>query len=300
MSQGPANNSSPAEHGPSATESSEPTMAWQIVEGEGPVPRGVDPTVPNVARMYDYYLGGRDNYAADREAADKVLSRYPELREVCRVGREFLIELVQTLAGEGVRQFLDVGSGLPTRRNVHTVAREVAPDARVVYADYDRVVVRHAQALLPGERGRTAVIEADLREPEAILGHHSTQELIDFSQPTLVLLISVLHFIQESEDPYGAVRRLMAPMAPGSYLAIVHAGGMKLPDRAHDAAIEYRQATAQMAFRDHEQVMRFFEGMEFLEPGLVPVGQWRGARASTPELAELLATAGLVGVARKL
>jgi len=259
------------------------------------VPRGVDPSTPNVARMYDYYLGGKDNYAADRETAEKVLARYPELRMVTQQGRAFLDRVVTFLAAEaGIRQFLDIGSGLPTQRNVHEVAHEVDPDARVVYVDYDRIVIVHARALLAdGKRGRTVVVEADLRDPHAILEHPDTRTVIDFSRPVAILLSAILHFVPDEDDPYGVVETLVSAMAPGSYLVISHAGGEDMSDRAREAAAEYRGATAQMALRSRSEILRFFDRLELVEP------EWRNASPPPAALADQIAKAAYVGVARK-
>jgi hypothetical protein len=264
------------------------------------VPRGVDPTTANVARMWDYYLGGKDNYAVDRETAEKVLARYPELRSVARENRAFLIRAVAYLAGEaGIRQFIDVGSGLPTQRNVHQVAQEVARDARVVYVDYDRVVTTHARALLRGVPGMTAVVDADLRDPESILEHPDTRDLIDFNEPVAILLSAILHFVPDEGDPYGLAARLMKPLVPGSYLALTHAGSKEITPRAHEAAGEYRSATAQITLRTQSDVARFFTGLELVEPGVVPITEWHNPTPPSDDVAGDLEGAGYVGVGRK-
>ena len=264
---------------------------------EAAVPRGVDPTTANVARMWDYYLGGKDNYAIDRETADKALARYPGLRSVARENRAFLIRAVQYLAGEaGICQFIDVGSGLPTQRNVHQVAQEVAPDARVVYVDYDRIVTTHARALLRGVPGLTAVVEADLREPESILEHPHTRDLIDFNQPVAILLSAILHFVPDEGDPYGLVARLMKPLVAGSYLALTHGS---ITPRAHEAAGEYRSATAQVTLRTQSDVARFFTGLDLVEPGVVPITEWHNPTPPSGDVADDLEGAGYVGVGRK-
>jgi hypothetical protein len=263
-------------------------------------PFGVDPTTANVARMWDYYLGGKDNYAVDRETAEKVLARYPELRSVARENRAFLIRAVQFLAGDaGIRQFIDVGSGLPTQRNVHQVAQEIAPDARIVYVDYDRIVTTHARALLRGVPGLVAVVEADLRNPTSILEHPDTRDLIDFNEPAAILLSAILHFVPDEGDPYGLVAQLMKPLVAGSYLALTHAGSREITPRAHEAAGEYRSATAQITLRQQSDVARFFTGLELVEPGVVPITEWHNPTPPSGGVAEDLEGAGYVGVGRK-
>ncbi|NLT56402.1 MAG: SAM-dependent methyltransferase [Actinomycetales bacterium] len=278
---------------------SHPEERWESLVEEGWVPRGIDPTTPNVARMYDYYLDGKDHYPADREAAERVLARFPEMRDIALANREFHIQVVRLLAEAGIRQFLDIGSGLPTRRNVHEAAREVVSDARVVYVDNDPVVVRHAQALLPGEQGRTAVLEADLRDTDAILDHPSTRELIDFDQPMAVLMAAVLHFVPDSDDPHDLVSRYVSRMAPGSYLMVSHAGGDRMPDKGRQASREYDRASAQMIFRTRPEIERFFDGLEILDPGVVPVGTWRVSPEEHTEVVKRISLTGLVGVGRK-
>lgn len=272
---------------------------WESLFEHGWVPRGINPEVPNVARIYDYQLGGKDNYAVDRAMAQKVTEQFPLAPQLARANREFLQQMVQYLAEEGIRQFIDVGSGLPTQRNVHEVAREVSPDCRVVYVDNDPVVVRHAQALLPGERGRTAVLEADLCDPDAILNHPSTQELLDFSQPVAVLMFAVLHFVPDEADPHAAIARFREVMAPGSYLVITHAGGDSVPGKAQIISRNYKQASAALTYRTSTEVRALFDGLEILEPGIVPFGQWRDSSVRSRELRELLSVAGMVGVGRK-
>jgi hypothetical protein len=191
-----------------------------MVEGGRPQP-GIDVSIPNVARIYDYWLGGKDNFAADRDAADRQARAIPQLPWLARQNREFLRRVVRFLAGQGIEQFLDIGSGLPTNQNVHEVAQVVNPDARVVYADIDPVVVSHAQALLSGKQ--VAAIRADLCRPQDILGAPEVGQLIDFSQPVAVLALAVLHLLPDEAGPVAAMARLRKAMAPGSYLVISHA-----------------------------------------------------------------------------
>jgi hypothetical protein len=236
----------------------------------------IDASVPNAARVYDYFLGGKDNFAVDRELAQKILGVLPDTADVCRDNREFLQRAVRFLAGEaGIRQFLDIGSGLPSMGNVHEVAQGAAPGARVAYVDYDPVVLSPARALLA--KGKDVVVaEGDLRSPEAIMADERVRQLIDFSQPVAVLLVAVLHFVTAADRPYDAVRTLVDALAPGSYLVLTHS----TPDDVADDVTEamkgvYSNASAQVAPRTFEEVARFFDGLEPAEPGLVNVTLWR-------------------------
>ena len=237
----------------------------------------LNPGVPNPARMYDYYLGGKDNFPADREAADQALAIAPPTRDMARENRAFLRRVVRFLAGEvGIRQFLDVGAGLPTQGNVHEVAQAIAPDARVLYADNDPVVVAHARALLAD--ANTAAIQADLRDPGAILGHPEVQALIDFRKPVAILLLAVLHFVKDAEDPAGIVARLRDAVPAGSYLAISHATAETpnpQPDVAAKVVSVYQRSTASLVLRTRAELEPFFEGFDLVDPGLVQVQEWR-------------------------
>ncbi|MDR8412552.1 SAM-dependent methyltransferase [Nonomuraea sp. 3-1Str] len=238
------------------------------------VPPGVDPRVPSVARVYDYLLGGKDHLAVDRAFADKLLAVAPETRQVARANRLFLVRAVRHLARRGVRQFLDLGTGIPTSPSVHEVAREIVPDCRVVYVDYDPVVRLHSEVLLASSPGVEAV-QADLREPGAILGDPRVTRLIDFSQPVGVLMVGILHFILDSEDPAGIIADFRTWMAPGSHLILTHA----MADSAPEAVAQLSTATAgtpaQSVFRTREEVLRLAEGFELIGPGLAPVHEWR-------------------------
>ncbi len=240
-------------------------------------PTGIDSSKPSAARMYDYYLGGKDNYAVDRRAAEDIYAAIPELPDIARANRAFLQRAVRFMATEiGIRQFIDIGAGLPTQGNVHEIAHETDPDAGVVYVDNDPTVLAHGQALLSGA-DNTAIIKADMREPEEILGHPEVQHLIDFDQPVAVLLIAVLHFVPDELDPAGIVDRFRQAMAPGSYLAIAHA---TREDRPPDAVAKmsevYERSATPFVFRTHHQVLRLFDGFELVEPGLVHAPLWRG------------------------
>jgi SAM-dependent methyltransferase len=237
-------------------------------------PTDFDSSTPNFARVYDYLLDGKDNFAVDQAVAEQALAVAPELRVMARENRAFLRRAVRFLAAEaGIRQFLDIGTGLPTQGNVHEVAHAVAPETRVVYVDADPVVLVHARALLAGA-DNVAIIRADLRRPEELLEDPGLRTLIDFTEPVAVLLVAVLHAITEAEDPVGIVARLRDAMAPGSYLVLSHSSAEGLAEvSARVGAVLGRAAP--FVPRTHAQLLRFFEGFELVEPGLVYVPGWR-------------------------
>lgn len=249
------------------------------------VPLGLDVTVPNVARMYDYYLGGKDNFEADRVAAEKVLALVPGLRRAVVENRRFLRRVVRFLAEEvGIDQFLDIGVGLPTRGAVHEVAHEVNPAARVVYADYDPVVVSHGQALLT-VKDRSLMVQADLRQAADILTMPEVAAHLDVSKPVAVILFAVLHFIADDMDPASSVARLRDALAPGSCLALTHIGSDFFPDKQAlaNAVAVYEKASEQVWPRGRDQILSFFGGFDLLEPGLVPKHQWRPVTGIAPD-----------------
>ena len=259
--------------------------------------------VPNPARIYDYFLGGKDNFPADREVAEQVVAIAPVARDIVEDNRAFLRRAVRLLAGEaGIRQFIDLGSGLPTQGNVHEIAQAAAPDARVVYVDNDAMVVTHSRALLAGDN--TAAIEADLRDPDSVMRHPEVRELIDFDQPIALLLMAILHFVPDEEDPYGIVVRFRDALPAGSYLALSH-GTRDIPartDMSPEAMAEmgtkverlYQLTTASLVTRTRAQVERFFDGFDLLDPGLVEIQLWR------PDEADALLPGGFYGgVGRK-
>jgi len=235
-----------------------------------------DASVPNAARVYDFFLGGKDNYASDRELAQKILAILPDTADVCRDNRGFLQRAVRFLAGEaGIRQFLDIGTGLPTNGNVHQVAQETAPGSRVAYVDYDPVVLAHARALLAGDRDVIAA-KGDLRSPEAILADADVRQLIDFSQPVVVLIVAVLHFVADADRPYEAVRTIVDALPSGSYLVLSQSTPDEVPDDVTVAMKDaYSGASAQVFPRSSEEIARFFDGLELVDPGLVNVTLWR-------------------------
>ena len=239
--------------------------------------------VPNPARIYDYLLGGKDNFPADREIAEQMLAIAPVAREVVEDNRKFLRRAVEVLADAGARQFIDLGSGLPTQGNVHEIAQAAAPGSRVVYVDNDPMVVAHSRALLAGDN--TVAIEGDLRQPDKVLGHPEVRELIDFGQPVALLLLAILHFVPDDEDPFGIVARYRDALPAGSHLAISH-GTRDIPQRPDlspeemadmGAKVEqlYQLTTASLVTRTRAEVERFFDGLELLEPGVVEIQRWR-------------------------
>jgi hypothetical protein len=235
----------------------------------------IDTTRPHPARMYDAYLGGKDNYPVDREAVRQVLKAAPEVRGIAVANRAFLRRAVRFLVAEaGIRQIIDIGTGIPTAGNVHEVANEVAPGTRVVYVDNDPIVHVHANALLTGN-GSTGIVLADLREPEAILAHPVTRALIDFTQPIGLLLVAILHFMPDEDNPRRIVNVLRDALPPGSYLALSHITGDFRTEAAQQVAGVYNQATSTATLRSHAQVAAFFDGWDLAEPGLVQVPLWR-------------------------
>ncbi|WP_245681856.1 SAM-dependent methyltransferase [Actinomadura kijaniata] len=244
----------------------------------------VDPQTPNVPRMYDYLLGGKDNYAVDREAVAEVVRHAPDTPFMARENRAFLRRAVRFLAQSGIRQFIDLGSGLPTQGNVHEIAHQVAPDARVVYVDVEPIVLTHGRALL-ANKPEVTVIQGDIRRIDEILGDPELGRLIDFDQPVAVLMLAVLHFIDDEYDPPGIVARIRAAMAPGSYLAVSHVtGDFDTDSRVQDAAAAYEKATNQITLRSRAQVLRLFDDLELVEPGLTTLSMWRPDPGATVPL----------------
>jgi hypothetical protein len=246
-----------------------------------PARRTIDTSVAHSARVHDYWLGGKDNFAADRAAGDAVLTAYPGIVMSVRANRAFLARAVQFLAAEaGIRQFLDIGTGIPASNNTHEVAQSVAPGSRVVYVDYDPVVLLHARALLKGsEEGALDYIDADLRDPQAIL--EQAAKTLDFSRPVAVMLIAIMHLIVDDDDPYRLVGQLMAAMPAGSYLALSQVASDIQAEQMAEAARRYnRLARETQRHRTRAEVARFFDGLDLVEPGLVAVQHWRPASES--------------------
>jgi S-adenosyl methyltransferase len=247
----------------------------QFVPTEDSPDPGFDTSVAHPARVYDYWLGGTDNFPADREAAERVLAVTPGLRFRVRANRAFLARSVRYLAGDaGIRQFLDIGTGIPSANNTHEVAQAIAPDARVVYADNDPIVLAHARALLTStDEGATAYIEADLRDTQAILD--AAAQTLDFSQPVAIMLLGVLHLIQDSEDPYGIVARLVDAVPAGSYLAISHPASDIQAGQAEAQRRYNERVSTPQTLRTHPEVCRFFDGLSLVPPGVIYVHTWR-------------------------
>ncbi len=254
--------------------------------GDAAGPTGLlpfDVTVAHQARIYDYLLGGKDNYAADRVAGDKMLEVYPDTAFTARANRAFLGRVVRYLAADaGVRQFLDIGTGIPTAGNTHEVAQAVAPDARVVYVDYDPVVLAHARALLVSAGpGASHYIDSDLRDTGTILSQAA--QLLDFTQPVAVSLLSILHAVPDADDPYAIVATIMDAVPAGSYLAISHAASDLISPAALQDLYDSWKGKVQQRFqwRTRDEVARLFSGTDLIEPGLVPVDEWRAEPGAT-------------------
>jgi O-methyltransferase involved in polyketide biosynthesis len=259
---------------------------------------GLDTTVSHSARIWNYWLGGKDNYAVDREAGDKVAAMLPIIVTQARADRAFLGRAVRYLAGEeGIRQFLDIGTGLPTADNTHQVAQRVAGDARIVYVDNDPMVLSHARALLTSSaEGACDYLEADLRDPDKILAEAA--RTLDLTKPVALLLLGILHHVPDTDQAYAIVRRLAAELAPGSFLAINHSTSAVSGAAMEDAVAHWNEVgTPTMTLRTPEQIAGFFDGLDLVEPGVVSCSRWRPDLSSPddqpPEVDEFC------GVARK-
>ena len=248
-------------------------------EATGGPAYGLDTSTPNVARMYHHYLGGRETFQTDRDAAEQVLAALPITRVSAAAVREFIGRAVRFLAGEaGIDQFLDLGMGLPAKHVVHEVAQQVNPAARVAYVDNDPVVVSHGNALL-AKPGVSVVVRADLRRPAELLAMPEIRTHLDFSRPIAVLLVSVLHFLADADDPHAIVATIRNALAPGSYLALSHISADFVPDEnvVRRAVAAYVKTNAPAWPRGRDTILRFFDGFDLVEPGLVPKPQWRPA-----------------------
>jgi hypothetical protein len=255
-----------------------------------------DTSVPHIARVYDYWLGGQDNFAADREMGERTLRAYPNLVYSVRANRAFLARVVRFLAGEmGIRQFLDIGTGIPTANNTHEVAQHIAPEARIVYVDNDPVVLSHAKALLKSTpEGACAYIDADLRDPDTILA--GAADTLDFGQPVAVMLIAVMHFVGDDAQASAIVNRLMAACVPGSFLTMSHAASDIDAAQMAEMVRRLNESTAEKTtLRDRAGVARLFEGLELVEPGVIRAAEWR----PTTDLEAASPAALWGGVARK-
>jgi O-methyltransferase involved in polyketide biosynthesis len=256
---------------------------------------GIDLDRPSAARVYDFYLGGFHNFEADREMGRQAVAMWPELPEIMQANRGVLRRAVEYLAGAGIRQFLDLGSGIPTVGNVHEVAHRVAPDARVVYVDNDPVAVEHARAILADDP-LTSVVRADLRDPDTVLA--AARGRLDLDRPVAVLMLAVLHFVADEDDPAGLIARYRDASAPGSHLALSHATAGQQVDRAAGHRDLYRRTATPMTMRSREQVTALFAGYELVEPGVVYLPEWR-PEPGTPVEPHPERFTGVAGVGRK-
>jgi SAM-dependent methyltransferase len=261
-----------------------------------PVHQALNPAIPNVARMYDFMLGGKENYASDRAAvANLIEMTSSDIPANARLNRAFLGRAVRFAASQGVTQFLDIGAGLPTQQSVHEVAQQISPDARTVYVDNDPVVLAHARALLTDSL-KTAVVDGDIRDPAGIIHDPAVRTVIDFTRPVCVLLVAILHFVTDADDPKSLIAALRDAMAPGSYLILSHATVDSAPPemaaKADDAEKFYDQATAPLALRDATQVAALLDGFSLVEPGLVHVSQWRPPVEASYKFDAFLAAVG--------
>ena len=232
----------------------------------------IDTSKPHPARIYDYLLGGWDNYEVDREAAERIVALAPDARVSVRANRDFLKRAVRHVTESGIRQIIDIGTGIPTSPNTHEIAQAIAPDTRVVYVDNDPIIATHAGAKLTNA-DHTGFVLADVRDPRAVIDHPEISRLIDFGRPVAVMLIAVLHFVEDSDDPIGIIRTLTERLAPGSRFVLTH-GTLDFHHGTHDAREVYEEATARLAIRSYDEILPFFDGFELLDPGLVQVPLW--------------------------
>lgn len=260
-------------------------------------PPEIDLRRPSAARVYDFYLGGSHNFEVDRQMAREAIGLWPDLPRIMQANRAFLRRAVQFLVGAGVTQFIDVGSGIPTGGNVHEVAQRANPECRIVYVDRDPVAVAHSRAILAANE-RTAVVSADLREPDLILDDEAVRAMIDFDRPVGVLLVAVLHFVPDEDDPAGAVAALCEQLVSGSFLTVSHASSDGRPAMAASHQELYKRTPTPMTMRTRAQVAGLFGDFELMPPGLVWLPEWR------PEPGEQVGDepqrmAGYAGVGRK-
>jgi SAM-dependent methyltransferase len=238
------------------------------------VPEDVDVDVPSAARVYDYFLGGAHNFAIDRALADDIARMTPNVGETMRAGRDFLRRAVRYLIDAGIRQFLDIGSGIPTVGNVHEIAQRAAPDARIVYVDIDPVAVAHSRAILAGN-DQVAVLHADVREPQKILADPQLLGLLDLSEPVGILLAGIMHFIHDEDDPPGIVAQLRDAVVPGSYVVISHVTYEDQPPEVLEAQKLSARTATEIVLRSKAQILEQFRGFNLVEPGLVHLPLWR-------------------------
>lgn len=273
-----------------------PTAGGDGVVRPAWAPWEVDIDRPSAARMYDYYLGGSHNFAVDRDLARQAVDGWPALPRILQANRAFLRRAVRYCVTQGIDQFLDVGSGIPTAGNVHEVARAVDPGARVVYVDVDPVAVAHARALLDDDPG-TGVVEADFCDVDAVLDDPVTRATLDLERPVALLVVALLHFVPDELRPGAVLAGYREAMAPGSHLALSHASADGAPREAEDHASLYRRTATPMTMRSHDEVLALFEGFTLVEPGLVLFPQWRPDEHEEP--GDLQGFTGYAGVGRR-
>ncbi|MGA4845219.1 SAM-dependent methyltransferase [Streptomyces sp. G5(2025)] len=262
-------------------------------------PLGIDISMPSVSRIYDYYLGGSHNFEVDREAGRRAMEFMPGLPKIMQANRAFMRRAVRYAVDQGVTQFLDIGSGIPTFGNVHEVAQQASGEARVVYVDHDPVAVAHSEAVLDGDE-RAAAVAADLRKPQDILGSSQVDALLDLERPVALLLVAVLHFVEDACDPYAAVAELRDALAPGSLIVVTHASyeGIPVPPEQADGTVGvYKDIRNPLIMRTRDEIARFFEGYDMVEPGLVPMPHWRPDTA--PDEEDPYSFSGFAGVGQK-
>ncbi|WP_329556971.1 SAM-dependent methyltransferase [Streptomyces sp. NBC_00696] len=249
--------------------------------------RDIDTSRPHSARMYDYYLGGKDHFEVDKQAAEAVSGVFTGVFVAARENRGFMHRATRALAREhGIRQWLDIGTGIPTEPNLHQVAQSVVPEARVVYADNDPLVLKYAERLMRStQQGRTAYVQADVNDPDTLLNSPEVAEILDFDQPIALSLNALLHFVTDDQDPYGLVERLVSVLPSGSALAISHVTADFDPEPWAKVTAIYEEAGTPVKVRSRDEVARFFTGLDLLEPGIVVGHRWRPASA-TEELSE--------------
>jgi hypothetical protein len=246
-----------------------------VADGQNWIPQSVDVSVPSAARVYDYVLGGAHNFAVDRQMGDKIERNLPHVRSGARINRAFLARAVRFMVDQGVRQFLDIGSGIPTVANVHEVAHELDPECRVMYVDRDPVAVAHSELILAGN-SRTAVLQADLRDPDSILNSGEVRRLLDFDEPIGLLMLFMLHWVPTEADPWGLMKHYREALPSGSYLAISHMADDHGNEAVHAATVMMNQAGGdQVVERGRDEIAAFFGDFELVEPGLVTFAEWR-------------------------
>ncbi|WP_081438984.1 SAM-dependent methyltransferase [Pseudofrankia asymbiotica] len=266
---------SPSEPAARAPERTDPT--W--------LPAEIDTSTAHPARRYDYWLGGKDNFKADRESGDAVAAAFPEVRTAAIENRAFMRRVARFLAGEaGIDQFLDIGTGIPTSPNLHEIAQSFNPTARVVYVDNDPIVLAHARARLDSDpNGSTVYLDADIRRPDDILAHPDVRQALDFSRPLALMVVAVLHFVPDADDPYRVVSRLVSELPPGSYVVLSHATSDFMPPSTATEVNDADKATkVTFQFRGHDEFARFFDGLEIMPPGITSVAHWHADDESQP------------------